>query len=680
MAATLNDLLIELQDLIAKLEALGFGSETVSVTHDSVTRPSLQKAIADKFDVLQAMVIGRVPFATKAALDASGAPVADVNGNLPLAQVWNDPVESNNGLYGWSGSAWIKSPYDIKNVVDALNKTTSVSGFGISNYIASKNPLIKQHSPNLPVFSDGQSLHLGNFIKDIKLTFSSGYKIIKDNGAVRRFRVNNVKYLSATQVYISWAYDSYVDGTEVVAAGPDYYVDIGGDVSNIVTSYSHTLGGETVTFDLVLDFSQIALDAVLVSVADFSNGQIAEDVVLKSFVSNVSKLSKLNDDGTIPYSSVVDHPNVSAAIIASDDDVLVKSGKNIYNKFGANVSGFLDENGVVLAHATSIVSYYMPVVPGIEYAYQNFYGQSTKFCTYDLHKNLIAVYPSAANSAPADGTFIPAGKEVYIRFSIRDVTDFMMEVGSIQSPYESFAWLINPSLLPPVGVSDFSELNVVTFGDSITSLSNNWTLTFNDIVKPKSLTNMAISGQKICWRAGTVETATPPTDGHDDNVLWNSLVKYQATQPVSPDAIIIAEGSNDISQASPLGTYAEAFAQNEVLITQQTMAGAFRKFIFKLMTDYPNAQIFYCTPIQSITGGRSYDNLSTVAAINREICDRLNVKVIDCLHLSGIQEDFEGNGVAGRYLYDGSHPSAAGALIHGKCVSKEFEKLYYLAP
>ncbi len=113
MADTLNDLLIELQDLVAKLETLGFGNETESVTHNSVTRPSLQKVIEDKYSELQSLIQGRVPFETKADMVAAGAPANDVNGNLPLADVWNDPDNTQNGIYGWNGSAWIKSNYDV---------------------------------------------------------------------------------------------------------------------------------------------------------------------------------------------------------------------------------------------------------------------------------------------------------------------------------------------------------------------------------------------------------------------------------------------------------------------------------------------------------------------------------------------------------------------------------------
>ena len=121
MASTLSELLVEVQELAAKLESLGFGGESESVTHNGVTRSSLQKSIADKFVALQAMANGLPAFETKTILVASGAPTADANGNFPAAYVWGDSTVNNNGLWGWDGSSWAKSPYDAINAADGFN-------------------------------------------------------------------------------------------------------------------------------------------------------------------------------------------------------------------------------------------------------------------------------------------------------------------------------------------------------------------------------------------------------------------------------------------------------------------------------------------------------------------------------------------------------------------------------
>lgn len=117
MAESYVELIEELTVLVEKLEKIGFGSDTETVEHNGKIRNSIAAEIKSKFSAIQAMVQGRSAFQTKAQLDSSGAPVADSNGQFPLAEVWNDS-DQHNGLYGWSGSAWVKSPYDLKRYVD----------------------------------------------------------------------------------------------------------------------------------------------------------------------------------------------------------------------------------------------------------------------------------------------------------------------------------------------------------------------------------------------------------------------------------------------------------------------------------------------------------------------------------------------------------------------------------
>lgn len=113
MADTINELLIDLQELMGKIEAIGFGDDTKLVTHNSVTRPTLQKNIADKFLALQALIQGQQAYETKALMDADLAHDENV-----LARVWNDTVE-NSGIYGKQGASgsgsWVKSNYDPLN-------------------------------------------------------------------------------------------------------------------------------------------------------------------------------------------------------------------------------------------------------------------------------------------------------------------------------------------------------------------------------------------------------------------------------------------------------------------------------------------------------------------------------------------------------------------------------------
>ncbi|WP_261890233.1 SGNH/GDSL hydrolase family protein [Vibrio cortegadensis] len=86
---------------------------------DGVSKPTITKAIDDAYAGIAAMVQGRAAYKTKADLPASPP------SGVALAQVWNDPVQDQNGLYGWDGAKWVKSQYDnidqLEREVDILS-------------------------------------------------------------------------------------------------------------------------------------------------------------------------------------------------------------------------------------------------------------------------------------------------------------------------------------------------------------------------------------------------------------------------------------------------------------------------------------------------------------------------------------------------------------------------------
>lgn len=126
-------LVAEFQKNIDWLNQVLKGNDSESVTIDGVVKPSISKDIEDKWSAIRSMVHGRLSFATKAdMLKDTGQ---DEN---TLAEVWNDATESNNGLYGWDGSAWLKSPYSIKQTVDSQNTTSAVSGKAIFEYVKAR--------------------------------------------------------------------------------------------------------------------------------------------------------------------------------------------------------------------------------------------------------------------------------------------------------------------------------------------------------------------------------------------------------------------------------------------------------------------------------------------------------------------------------------------------------------
>lgn len=167
MASTLNELLIEIQELVEKLEVIGFGNDDQVVTHNSVSRPTLQKVISDKFLSLSSMIQGRKTFKTKADLLASGAPAADANGLFTLADVWNDSIKADNGTYGYTGSAWVKSSYDPYVAIDASEKS-------LRDVLSRFVPLVVT-SNAVPGFERGDYLLGSDQVQDVFRGWSSPF-------------------------------------------------------------------------------------------------------------------------------------------------------------------------------------------------------------------------------------------------------------------------------------------------------------------------------------------------------------------------------------------------------------------------------------------------------------------------------------------------------------------------
>lgn len=113
--ASFFDLVEELQSSIDALNSLLSGGDTETVQVSGVAKPTISKSVKDNFTALQTMVNGRLNYQTLVALNSAGAPPGG-----ELAEVWGDSTSDNNGIYGWNGSAWVKSQYDYTELISQL--------------------------------------------------------------------------------------------------------------------------------------------------------------------------------------------------------------------------------------------------------------------------------------------------------------------------------------------------------------------------------------------------------------------------------------------------------------------------------------------------------------------------------------------------------------------------------
>ena len=111
--ASFFSLVTELETLLEQLNTILAGADDETVEVNGLTKDSISKAIKDNFASILSIMNGRKSYETKILMDADSSIDKD-----QIAEVWNDNELSNNGLYGFNGSAWVKSPYDtIQNII-----------------------------------------------------------------------------------------------------------------------------------------------------------------------------------------------------------------------------------------------------------------------------------------------------------------------------------------------------------------------------------------------------------------------------------------------------------------------------------------------------------------------------------------------------------------------------------
>ncbi len=165
-SANFFKLVAEFQRNIDWLNTVLLGDSNSTIIIDEVEKPSIDKAVKDKLDPVEADLLAKYAAIEKQINDNWDALDSDIQqkwlalnndidskwaaisaithgsrivketltalqattGNADqLAEVWNDPTEVNNGLYGWSGNAWLKSPYDVLTKIQKNSEDIAVN-------------------------------------------------------------------------------------------------------------------------------------------------------------------------------------------------------------------------------------------------------------------------------------------------------------------------------------------------------------------------------------------------------------------------------------------------------------------------------------------------------------------------------------------------------------------------
>lgn len=243
---------------------------------------------------------------------------------------------------------------------------------------------------------------------------------------------------------------------------------------------------------------------------------------------------------------------------------------------------------------------------------------------------------------------------------------------------------------------DFSKLNLGVDGDSITA-GNQWSYHVVNDLGFAGQHNVAVGSSVWYKRKYTANGVTVETQDYSDPDFAGISDGWEPTEDMNemqkrmnncavvhiqkfisevksgeypvPDVFVFAMGTNDEEQC--IGDAEAALEGKEASLDKAyDEANAMRWCIQTIMTEYPDARVFVCTPIQ--TGNPEHNaKIERQIITMKKICGAFAVQMIDCFHNSGICEKFEVNGGEGRYLRDGLHPAEKGQCLEGKYIGKE---------
>lgn len=219
----------------------------------------------------------------------------------------------------------------------------------------------------------------------------------------------------------------------------------------------------------------------------------------------------------------------------------------------------------------------------------------------------------------------------------------------------------------------FKGKKVMFFGDSITYGADQYVPKLIEYTGMVNVGNHAQNGANLYHSASemTTESATKDTVPGQVQLLLDNLASYDV-----PDIIIVSAGTNG---STPSPNYDESQYTNDAgeyinfdYVDLHTYSGAMRWVYEKLNACYPLAKIFFATPLQVYGGSaRTYGDLKDRAECIRQNCQRLATPCIDAFIKSGIYGRYERSSAQGRYLKDGLHLNANGAILLANCYKKE---------
>ena len=234
--------------------------------------------------------------------------------------------------------------------------------------------------------------------------------------------------------------------------------------------------------------------------------------------------------------------------------------------------------------------------------------------------------------------------------------------------------------------------NVVVFGDSITYVPTRWRDTFFRLTGATQALTLSYPGAHLTNYPTTVLDGQFNTDADNNihNVVCNQVYYFLAHKDtdyadIDPDIFIIAAGTNDGGGASAyaedtdVNVYNDATGWLDVDTLDLTkFDGAMRWIHSKLLDEYPNAKIVFCSPIQMAV--EYNQDIINITVAKEKKMERVAGKLADLLvkagTQSGITGEYDSAYGAGRFFTDGIHPNAFGGKVLGTFYANAISALF----
>lgn len=414
---------------------------------------------------------------------------------------------------------------------------------------------------------------------------------------------------------------------------------------------------------------------------------------------NENAAQVIKGSSVLPYSPyVVDVPfiaipftnvrNVSVLLNQINGSVQTT---NLFDKGHVEI-GYIDSDGSVTYNPDYRTSPFIPVEQSQDYAL----GYARFVCQYDSVKQIISGTYADKNNA-AESQITTTANTAYIRVTVEVANTYrgQVNVGTSLRVYQDFGYKF-PELITSKG--KFDGKKAVCFGDSITAHvaemdKNNWCMylknaTGMDVVNQGywsgrvaysddssavinafafyKLVDAIISGD---WSDQDIVYQTPRYEDHAAQ-----LDKLKQIDFSTVDFLTIALGTNDLASDTPFEIENEPMSVNSV-------NGAFRYSISKLLTNYPQLHIGIMTPIYWFTPSTGDDYMVNGRGIQsfvddyKELGKELHIPVCDMFNDIGVNK-YNRSYYWGPNGGDGLHPIATMKRVMGNKVAGFLTSVY----